>query len=214
MDERALLLGLPQVQSQHGTQLNEVIECNLSRVTDMKRPTAYATLDRLSRQGFVEPHAKWAGNRPIHRTSKITPAGEALFQRALREILVEPSRPTAMGDIGLMFLDALPPAEARACLERRIKQLDEPIAAYAQTPPRGHSFGVDLLIARVFHSPTRCVPIARGSSRSTTNCHRHTAIEARRGATHRQVRWGPLLTASAWSGGEPSNLAPATAGRG
>ena len=152
MDERVLLLlGLLRAQSQHGYQLNEFIERNLSRVTDMKRPTAYAILDRLSRQGFVETHAEQSGNRPIRRIYEITPAGEALFQRAVREILVEPGRPTTMGDIGLMFLDALPPAEARACLERRIMQLDEQIAAYAQTPPHGHGSGVDLAIGRVLH---------------------------------------------------------------
>jgi DNA-binding PadR family transcriptional regulator len=49
MDERALLLlGVLRVQSQHGYQINEFIERTLGRVTDMKKPTAYAILERLS----------------------------------------------------------------------------------------------------------------------------------------------------------------------
>lgn len=39
-----ILLGLLMGQSQHGYQINEFIEKNLSVVTDMKKSTAYATL--------------------------------------------------------------------------------------------------------------------------------------------------------------------------
>ena len=54
MDERTLLLlGMLRIESQHGYQLNEFIEHNLGRVTDMKKPTAYALLDRLEQSGAI-----------------------------------------------------------------------------------------------------------------------------------------------------------------
>ena len=54
MDERTLLLlGMLRIESQHGYQLNEFIEHNLARVTDMKKPTAYALLDRLEQSGAI-----------------------------------------------------------------------------------------------------------------------------------------------------------------
>lgn len=52
MDERALLLlGMHMVHSQHDYQINEFIEMNLSRVTNLKKSTACATLDRLADAG-------------------------------------------------------------------------------------------------------------------------------------------------------------------
>src|SRR5690606_5170873 len=65
MDERELLLlGLLRAQSQHGYQINEFIEKNLRRVTDMKKATAYAILDRLARDGHAVTHREQEGNRP------------------------------------------------------------------------------------------------------------------------------------------------------
>jgi DNA-binding PadR family transcriptional regulator len=149
LDERALLLlGLLKVQSQHGYQINEFIERNLCNVTDMKKATAYATLDRLSQAGYVEVQVEQVGNRPPRRVYAITPAGEQRFEELLRANLAGADRLILPGTIGLLFLDHLPRAEATRYLRRRLGDLQSQIAIYERTPPHKHQIGVDLAISR------------------------------------------------------------------
>jgi len=149
MDERALLLlGILRVQSQHGYQINEFIERNLSRVTDMKKPTAYAILERLCAGGYVAAHTEQDGNRPPRKVYSITPAGEALFFQLLRTNLASLDPLSAPGDIGLMFIDELPETEVAVLLRERLARLDEQIAIHEQAPAHEHGTGVDLALAR------------------------------------------------------------------
>lgn len=149
MDERALLLlGLLRTQSQHGYQINEFIEKNLSRVTDMKKATAYAVLERLSRDGFVAVHTEQEGNRPPRKVYSIRPEGEEQFLELLRTTLMRSDRLALTGNIGMMFLDHLPRPEAIACLRQRLVRLDEQIATVAERPQHGHGLGVDLALDR------------------------------------------------------------------
>jgi DNA-binding PadR family transcriptional regulator len=149
MDERALLLlGILMMQSQHGYQINEFIERNLCNVTDMKKPTAYATLDRLSRAGYIETQVEQVGNRPPRRVYAITPSGEQHFHELLRQNLGQADKLILAGGIGLMFLDHLPPAERLDYLRQRLADLDQQVALYSQAPPHRHQMGVDLAINR------------------------------------------------------------------
>jgi DNA-binding PadR family transcriptional regulator len=147
VDERELLLlGILNVQSQHGYQINEFIERNLSRVTDMKKPTAYALLERLSQAGFVEVRSEQEGKRPPRKVYSITPAGERVFIRLLRENLARAERMTFAGDVGLMFLDHLPREEVLDLLDQRLTHLREQISTYEQAPRHEHGLGVDLAL--------------------------------------------------------------------
>lgn len=150
MDERALLLlGILRVQSQHGYQINEFIERNLSRVTDMKKPTAYALLERLSQAGYVEVRSEQEGKRPPRKVYSITPSGERLFLVLLRENLARAERMTFAGDVGLMFLDHLPREEALGLLGQRLARLREQITAYEHAPRHEHSSGVALALEHI-----------------------------------------------------------------
>ena len=150
MDERALLLlGILRAQSQHGYQINEFIERNLSRVTDMKKPTAYAILDRLSRDGYVQMRTEQEGNRPPRKVYSITPKGEQAFEDLLRKTLARSDRFSAPGDIGLMFLTELPGAEAVTLLEQRLADLDEQRASYKRAPRHDYDLGARLAIERI-----------------------------------------------------------------
>lgn len=150
MDERALLLlGMLRAQSQHGYQINEFIERNLSRVTDMKKPTAYAILDRLGRDGYVRTHTEQEGNRPPRKVYSITPKGEQAFEDLLRKTLARSDRFSAPGDIGLMFLTHLPPTEAIALLEQRQADLAEQRASYERAPRHEYDLGARLAIERI-----------------------------------------------------------------
>lgn len=150
MDGRELLLlGILSVQSQHGYQINEFIERNLSRVTDMKKPTAYALLERLSQAGYVEVHTEQEGKRPPRKVYSITPSGEQLFIDLLRENLARAERMTFAGDVGLMFLDHLPREEALDLLCQRLKNLKEQISTHEHAPKHEHGLGVDLALEHV-----------------------------------------------------------------
>jgi DNA-binding PadR family transcriptional regulator len=148
MDERnLLLLGILKAQSQHGYQINEFIEKNLSHVTDMKKSTAYTLLDRLSDAGLVSMQQDQEGNRPPRKVYSITQAGENEFNALLKGILSKSDRLLFPGDIGLMFMDHLPISETVSCLEERLEQVDEQLQAHESAPGHGFGVGVDLAMA-------------------------------------------------------------------
>lgn len=138
-DERALLLlGVLMIQRQHGYQINDFIErCG---VTTMKKPTAYAILDRLAAAKHIAVATEQAGNRPPRKVYTITDSGRSLFNRLLTRNIATADAPIATGDIGLMFLDHLPRAEAVNGLRQRLNQLDAQLATRAH-PMLPHDHG-------------------------------------------------------------------------
>jgi DNA-binding PadR family transcriptional regulator len=135
-----------RIESQHGYQLNEFIEHNLARVTDMKKPTAYVLLERLEQSGAITARLEQEGNRPPRKVYAITPQGEQLFVKLLSETLAAATPYVIAGDIGLMFLDALPLAEALTLLRRRLEAVREQVAALDRIPAHKLGLGVDLTI--------------------------------------------------------------------
>lgn len=147
MDERELLiLGLLKAQSQHGYQINEFIEQNLGRVSDMKKSTAYTLLKRLNQSGYVEVNVEQEGNRPPKQVYSITSLGEKKFVELLKSTLVEVEDVTPAGDIGIMFLDHLPLEDILSCLQERLIKVNSLIKMYEQAPQHGHGIGVDMSI--------------------------------------------------------------------
>lgn len=149
MGERELLLlGILKMQRQHGYQINEFIERNLCNVTDMKKATAYATLDRLAKAGLVEMQTEQVGNRPPRRVYAITPVGDARFLELLRENLAAADRLILPGTIGLMFLDHLDREEQLATLRRRLADVAAQLATLGRAPVHRYQRGVTLAVAR------------------------------------------------------------------
>lgn len=149
MDERALLLlGLLKAQRQHGYQVHDFIERNLSRITDMKRPTAYAILERLHKAGLIAEEVEQEGNRPPRRVYSVTAEGEAAYRSLLLANLSQADGMNHPGDVGLMFLNEVEPAEAIACLQGRLSQVEGRITALEATPSHGCESSVDLAIGR------------------------------------------------------------------
>lgn len=152
MDERdervLLLLGLLATQEQHTYRLNEFIERNLSRLSRMRKATAYALLERMERAGLVTSSTQETGNRPARRLYAETASGRQRFITMLHTILREPEIVTPPGDIALMFIDHLDRAEALAAIEQRIAALQGEIEQMEAMPPHDVGIGVDLAIAR------------------------------------------------------------------
>lgn len=120
MERELLLLGLLRQQDTHGYQLHEFINHYLSTCTNIKKPTAYALLDKMAERGWITiDHERREGNRPRRRVYAITESGEAEFQRLLRENLARHHPVYFTNDIGIAFLDALPQAEAIPLLQTR-----------------------------------------------------------------------------------------------
>lgn len=146
-DDRALLLlGVLMGQDQHGYQINEFIERSLCRVTTMKKPTAYALLDRLAGGGYIGVSREQAGNRPPRKVYSITPFGLALFEGLLRENLSNASTATEDGDVGLMMLNYLDREVAIESLRARLSKLDALLADQPPVPPHGGKLSIGLAL--------------------------------------------------------------------
>lgn len=148
-DERVLmLLGLLAAERQHGYQINEFIERNLSRVSMMPKATAYSMLARLDKAGLISASVEQEGLRPPRRVYALTAAGEERYLSMLDDILANPDLREPPGDHALMFIDALPRATAVRALEARVVALDREIARLEASPPHEVGLGVDLAIGR------------------------------------------------------------------
>ncbi|WP_395534737.1 PadR family transcriptional regulator [Neobacillus thermocopriae] len=147
LEHRSLiLLGLLMGQSQHGYQINEFIEKNLSIVTDMKKPTAYATLDKLNQKGFIDIKLEQEGNRPIRKVYSINESGRKYFYQLLLDNLSSAENVNYQGDIGLMFIDFLPMNQAIPALKERLKKNKKLIDQFKQTPVHVNQTGVNLAV--------------------------------------------------------------------
>ncbi len=149
-DDRALLLlGMLKAQRSHGYQVHEFIEKNLARVADMKKATAYATLDKLAHEGLIDVTAEQVGNRPTRKVYALNRAGEARFLELLRARLSAAGDVRNGSDVAVMFLDDLVPDEARAALAERLRETRKRLAAYEAAPAHGMGAGVDLALDHV-----------------------------------------------------------------
>lgn len=147
MEDRSLiLLGLLMSQSQHGYQINEFIEKNLSTVTDMKKATAYASLDKLNRNGYIDIQLEQEGNRPTRKVYSINDKGRQYFFKLLLDNLSSADNVNYPGDIGLMFIDLLPLEKTITALQDRLNKSKELIERFSQTPVHVKRTGVNFAI--------------------------------------------------------------------
>jgi DNA-binding PadR family transcriptional regulator len=145
MGKKLLLLGLLRRQEMHGYQLNEFIDNNLALCTDLKKPTAYYLLDQMSKDNWISAETEQEGNRPQRKVYRLTEAGEAVFQRLLRENLAAYSPVNFPGDIGLAFLDWLTPTESLPLLEAQKAQVVARLAEIKSIPAHAGSLGLIFL---------------------------------------------------------------------
>ena len=119
MERQLLLLGLLLRQEMHAYGLNEVIEEKMHFCIDLKKPTAYYTLDKLATEGLTQVKVVQKGNRPPRRVYRITEAGKRRFFDLLRQNLKTYTQTFHATDIGIAFLDQLPAAEVSEYLREK-----------------------------------------------------------------------------------------------
>lgn len=112
----------------HGYQLNQFLEEHMDFMPSIKPSTVYYGLERLAEEGLVITREEQEGNRPTRQIYEITPAGEAEFQRLLRENLRRYDPGESADDIGIAFLNALPAAEVRPWLAEKRAAIQGEIA--------------------------------------------------------------------------------------
>ena len=134
-----LLLGLLGHHRMHGYELHEMLERQLSFLSDLKKPTAYRLLETLLARGLVERDTEKPGRRPERRVYRLTDTGRARFDALLRAELAATTFPVDPGNVALLFMDRLAPGERSALLGRRVASLatrrDELAGLAARHPP-------------------------------------------------------------------------------
>jgi DNA-binding PadR family transcriptional regulator len=96
---------------------------------DLKRGSLYHAIERLRRQGAIDPvETSRAGRRPERTTYRLTAAGEEQLLRWLHDMLARPMREPTQFFAALSFLGHLSPATVRAQLQKRVESLMGEIA--------------------------------------------------------------------------------------
>lgn len=152
MERELLLLGLLRTHGMHGYQLLEFVDTQMAFCVDLKKPTAYFILDKMAASGWIEFEQRQDGNRPPRRVYHITPEGEVIFQRLLRENLASYAPTRFTTDIGLAFSEVLPSEESIHLLEDRLIAVQEQLTAAQNAPP--HPGGIQLIIEHQIHHLT------------------------------------------------------------
>lgn len=129
-----LLLGLLISQSQHGYQIHDFIEKNLTYITNMKKATAYSMLDKLSKEQYIDVTIEYEGNRPPRKVYSINEKGIEYFQHLLMQNLASAETTAYKSEIGFMFLDHLTKEQTMDLLKKKQKELEEKHKTLRQVP--------------------------------------------------------------------------------
>jgi len=96
----------------------------------LRYSSLYSVVEALEREGLILPlETVREGRRPERTVYGLTEAGRVEFLSWLRELLREPVKEYTQFAAGLTFLPALPPDEATALLEERVRLLEEEVEA-------------------------------------------------------------------------------------
>ncbi len=91
----------------------------------LRYSSLYSVVSALEREGLIVPRETVReGRRPERTVYEITGAGREEFLTWLRELLREPVKEYTQFAAGLSFLPGLPPEEAVALLQERVRRLE------------------------------------------------------------------------------------------
>src|ERR687885_65916 len=90
----------------------------------LRYSSLYSIVGALEREGLIVPlERRREGRRPERTVYALTEEGRDEFLSWLRELVREPVKEDTQFAAGLSFIPALPPAEAAALLEERVRRL-------------------------------------------------------------------------------------------
>ena len=127
------VLGLLQRYGpQHGYQLKKTISEELEDFTQIKLPTIYYHLEKMSAQGLITGASEKAGARPEKTIYAITQSGAEAFSAALREQLSAQYRPVFSSDALFYFSDHLSEEEMLQYLHQQHALLQQSLKTIEQ----------------------------------------------------------------------------------
>lgn len=129
IDRELLLLGMLRFQAMHGYQLYEMIDSHFGESIQIKKPTAYSLLKKMTDAGWVSFVEEQAGNRPLRRVYTITETGEVIFQDFVRKSLADYKPVDYLRSIALAFVDAIPAPEATNLIRERSASIEQLLQA-------------------------------------------------------------------------------------
>ncbi len=135
MEKKLLLLGILRDHMMHGYQINEILRQDAGIGLTLKKANAYKLLNQMATDGWITYREERAGNRPLRRVYTIAPAGEAAFQRLLRQSLRAYTAPQIPSVIAYNYLNELPVAEAVTLLQERWQVVNDRFHQLEATPP-------------------------------------------------------------------------------
>jgi DNA-binding PadR family transcriptional regulator len=125
MSVRLVILGLLRDRPLYGYEIKHIIEEHMSDWTSIAFGSIYFALNKLADEKFIEKiEVEQQGKRPSRDVYQITDSGRDEFKRLLRSVWKDMERQYYSIDIGLAFMEALPPDEIRGYMQARVKQLE------------------------------------------------------------------------------------------
>lgn len=124
------VLCLLRVRPMHPYEMQRLIhEWHKDDFLDLKRGSLYHAIERLRRDGWIEPvETSREGRRPERTVYRLTDGGEREVLRWLRQLLARPVREPTSFFAALSFLPHLSPESVREQLEERVSLLEAEIA--------------------------------------------------------------------------------------
>lgn len=94
----------------------------------LRYSSLYSVVEALEREGLISPRETVReGRRPERTVYALTDEGREEFLSWLRELLREPVKEYTQFAAGLTFIPTLPPNEAAALLDERVRRLEEEV---------------------------------------------------------------------------------------
>lgn len=113
----------------------------------LRYSSLYSVVEALEREGLILAlETRREGRRPERTIYGLTEAGRSDFLGWLRELVREPIKEYTQFAAGLSFIPALPPDEAEALLEERVRLLEEEVGEMRSRLNEAEDHGV----ARLF----------------------------------------------------------------
>jgi DNA-binding PadR family transcriptional regulator len=136
------VLALLREAPMHPYQMQRLLKLrHKDEILVLKRGSLYHAIRRLAQGDLIAvENTGREGNRPERTTYRITPAGEAAFLDALRQLVSTPVREASGCMTAVSFLVQLDPREAGRLLKERAGRLESEIAGVAAGLARASTF--------------------------------------------------------------------------
>ncbi len=140
MVQQLILLGILLKKKMHGYQLNDYLMHAMGLYTDLKKSTAYYTLEKLEKSGYVQHTVEREGKRPERYVYQITQRGRSYFLDLLREHLKSYTRTYYGDDVAISFMDQLSTAEVSQLLAEKREKIQALLQLFREHPNHGKNW--------------------------------------------------------------------------